>query len=173
VSLDAPSPFVLAHLPLARPGLALDVACGGGRHALALARAGHVVEALDRDPGRCAALAARARAERLPVRVACCDLERLPLPCRRWAVIVDTLYLDRALVPHLVRALAPGGLLLFETFTAPQLATGHPRNPAYVLAPGELLALARDLTVVDYREGPVVRDRGTVHLASLAARAPT
>jgi tellurite methyltransferase len=169
---SAPSPFVLTHLAEGPPGRALDVASGTGRHALAMARAGRRVEAIDRDPGRCAALAARARGERLPVAVACADLEQMPLAPRRYAVVVNTLYLDRTLVPGLVRALVPGGLLLFETFTAEQLATGHPRNPAFVLAPGELLRLAAGLHVIEYREGPVARDGGTVHLASLAARAP-
>jgi SAM-dependent methyltransferase len=167
----APSPFVLEHLAAAPPGLALDVACGAGRHALALAHAGRVVEAIDRSPERCAALARRAASERLAIRTICADLEHFPLPVGRYAVAVDTLYLDRALVPRLVRALAPGGLLLFETFTAAQLATGHPRNAAFVLAPGELLRLAAGLRVVAYREGAAERDGRTVHLVSLAARA--
>jgi SAM-dependent methyltransferase len=167
----APSPFVLAHLADAPPGAALDVACGGGRHALALARRGRRVEAFDRDESRCRALAAVARGERLPVDVVCADLEQFPLPPRRYAVIVNTLYLDRALVPSLLRALRPRGVLLFETFTAEQLATGHPRNPAFVLAPGEVLRLAAGLEVIAHVEGPVTRDGRTVHLASLAARA--
>lgn len=167
-----PSPFVLDHLGLAPPGPALDVACGAGRHALAIARAtGRAVEAVDRDVERCVRLAARARAEGLPIRVVCGDLERMPLPVARYALVVNTLYLDRGLVPALTRALRPGGLLLFETFVVEQLATGHPRNPAYVLGPNELLRLAAGLRVLAYREGPVQRDGRQVHLASLAARA--
>ena len=79
---------------------------------------------------------------------------------------------SHAVVPALLRSLAPGGLILFETFTAGQLATGHPRNPAFVLAPGELLRLTAGVEVLHYREGPVQRDGRLVHLASLAARAP-
>lgn len=172
VTPAAPSPFVLEHLPVAPPGPALDVACGGGRHALALARQGRTVDAIDRAWERCAELSARARAEGLPVRTICADLERMPLPAGRYAVVVNTLYLDRALVPVLVRALRPGGLLLFETFTVEQLATGHPRNPDFVLRPGELRRLTAGLVVVAHREGPVEREGRTLHLASLAARAP-
>jgi hypothetical protein len=84
---------------------------------------------------------------------------------------VNTLYLDRVLVPRLVDALSPGGVLLFETFLEAQLAAGHPRNPTFVLAPGELLRLTAGLQVIAYDEGPVERDGTTVHLASLAARA--
>ena len=170
--MTTPSPFILDHLPLAPNGLALDVACGSGRHTLAIARTGRTVEAIDRDPVACATLAARARAEALPVRVACADLERLVPRPERYALVVDTLYLDRLLVPTLCRALRPGGLLLFETFTVAQLATGHPRNPAFALAPRELLALTAGLEVITYREESTVRDGRPLHLASLAARAP-
>lgn len=168
----SPSPFVLAHLGLAPPGPALDVACGTGRHALAIARTGRHVDALDRDVERLRTLAAAAARERLPIAVACVDLETAPLPAGRYALIVDTLYLDRARVPALRAALAPGGVLLFETFTVAQAATGHPRNPAFLLAPGELRALADGLQVFAYQEGPVERDGRIVHLAALAARRP-
>jgi len=168
----SPSPFVLAHLGLAPPGPALDVASGAGRHALAIARTGRRVEALDRDVERLRELAAAAARERLPVAVACVDLETAPLPVGRYALVVNTLYLDRARVPALRAALAPGGVLLFETFTAGQAASGHPRNPAFLLKPGELRALAGDLTVLAYQEGPVERDGRVVHLASVAARRP-
>jgi SAM-dependent methyltransferase len=163
---------VLEQLALAPPGRALDVACGAGRHALAIARRGWPVDAVDRSWVRCSELGARARAEALGVRVVCADLERLPLVVARYALIVNTLYLDRALVPALVRALLPGGLFVFETFTSAQLATGHPRNPAFVLQPGEILRLAAGLQVLAHREGPVEREGRIVHLASLAARAP-
>jgi SAM-dependent methyltransferase len=171
--MTSPSPFVLEHLGLAPPGPVLDIACGSGRHALAIARTtGRRVEAIDRDPEQCARLAADARRDGLPIRVACADLEQIPLPVGRYAVVVNTLYLDRVLVPALLTALQPGGLLVFETFVVEQLATGHPRNPAFVLAPNELLRLASGLRVLAYREGPVDRDGREVHLASLVARAP-
>lgn len=166
-----PSPFILEHLALAPPGRVLDVACGSGRHALAIARTTErAVDAIDRDRERCAALAADARREGHRIQVVCADLEQMPLPVGRYAVVVNSLYLDRALVPALIDALQPGGLLLFETFAFEQLATGHPRNPAFVLAPNELLRLVSGLRVLAYREGPVARPGGPVHLASLAAR---
>jgi SAM-dependent methyltransferase len=167
-----PSLLVTDHLSLAPAGPALDVACGTGRHALWIARTGRTVDAIDRDVARCLALGSAAVRQRLPLRVVCADLERFPLPRRRYAVVVNTLYLDRRLVPQLIDALAPGGLLLFETFVIEQLATGHPRNPAFVLGPNELLELVAGLRVLNYREGPVDRDGTTVHLASVVARAP-
>ena len=171
-ALGIPSPFVLAHLGLAPPGPALDVAAGTGRHAIAVARTGRRVEAIDHDAERCRTLAVRARDAWLPIDVVCADLERWPLPAGRYAVIVNTLYLDRGLVGPLVHALRPGGILLFETFTVDQLATGHPRNPSFVLGHGELPRLFDALRVLAYREGLVECDGRTMHLASLAARAP-
>lgn len=169
--LAAPSPFVTEHLAAARPGVALDVACGRGRHALALARAGWRVEAIDRSFEACRELQQRAMLERLPIEVVCADLTRLRLPRRRYTVVVDTLYLDRSIVPALVGSLVTGGLLLFETFVVEQLATGHPRDPAFVLQPNELLHLVGSLRVRAFREGPIDRDGRTVHLASVAAEA--
>lgn len=167
-----PSPFVLEQVRHAPEGTALDHACGAGRHALVLARTGRRVHALDRDAGRLTALARSAGDEHLAVRVACVDLERFPLPAGRYAVVVNTLYLDRARVPTLLGALAPGGLLVFETFTVAQAALGHPRNPAFLLQPGELRRLVGGLEVLAYREGAVERDGTVVHLASVAARRP-
>jgi SAM-dependent methyltransferase len=167
----APSPFVMEHLALAPPGPALDVACGTGRHALAIARTGRAVDAVDRSPEACATLGRVAAAAGLPVRVVCADVCTLGLPRRRYAAVIDTLYLERGVLPALVASLLPGGVLLFETFVAEQLATGHPRNPAYVLGPNELLGLVPGLRVLAFREGPVERDGRIAYLASLAARA--
>lgn len=170
--MTSPSPFVLEHLGLAPPGPALDVAAGRGRHSLAIARTGRPVEAIDRDPAACAALLTAARAARLTVRVVCADLERFPLPVARYALVVDTLYLERGLMPSLRRSLRPGGLLVLETFTREQLRTGHPRNPAFMLEPGEILRLTEGLEVIGLREGAAWRDGRMLHLAAVAARAP-
>jgi SAM-dependent methyltransferase len=166
------SPFLLEHLALAPAGPALDVACGRGRHTLAIARTGRVVEAVDNSVEHCAEVARWAVRERLAVRVVCADLTHFPLARRRYALVVNTLYLDRTLVPALLQSLLPGGLLIFETFVVEQLALGHPRSPEFVLGANELLRLAPGLRVLAYREGPVQRGGRTVHLASLAARAP-
>jgi hypothetical protein len=53
----------------------------------------------------------------------------------------------------LVAALAPGGVLLYETFTAAQALRGRPRNPDFLLQPGELRTLVAPLRVIREREG--------------------
>lgn len=142
---------------LPRGGKVLDVACGRGRHALLLASAGFDVHAIDGDPEKVEFL--QETAERLHLSLSCevVDLETDPLPVLPGpcdAVLVFN-YLHRPLLPALRDALAPGGRLFYETFTARQAERGHPKNPAFLLNPGELPALVAPLTVLRSREDEV------------------
>jgi SAM-dependent methyltransferase len=157
--LAAPSPWLLRHLTAlaeaAERGPILDLACGRGRHALPLAERGLPVVALDRDAGLLAELRARARA--LPLRCLRADLETgsgIPVRPGSCGAILVFRFLFRPLAPAIVQALAPGGLLLYETFLrAEGEATGGPRNPAFRLAPGELRALFPELREIASEEG--------------------
>lgn len=136
----APSPWVLRWAPLLRQGGAvLDVACGGGRHSRFFAALGHRVDAVDRDPQAIDALSAVAG-----VRAQCADIENGPWPYEgcSYAAVVVTNYLHRPLFPRLLSALAPGGLLIYETFAAGNERFGRPVNPDFLLRPRELLDLA-------------------------------
>jgi hypothetical protein len=63
-------------------------------------------------------------------------------------------YLHRPLIPAIARVLAPGGLLIYETFTTEQRSLGTgPRNPDYLLEPGELPDLFSELELLDHWEG--------------------
>ncbi len=75
-------------------------------------------------------------------------------------------YLQRSLFPSLRRALRPGGVLLYETFTVAQAARGHPTNPDFLLQPGELPRLVEPLEVIRSREG----EADGRHAAAVAAR---
>ena len=98
-------------------GPVLDVGAGSGRVALALARAGHEVVALDLDPALLEALAARAA--KLPLRTVCADARELALEQRFGCCLVpmQTIQLlggARGRARFLRRArlhLRPGGLL--------------------------------------------------------------
>jgi SAM-dependent methyltransferase len=175
-----PAPFALAWLDAVAAAAALgpvvDVACGRGRHALAAAGRGARTLGLDRDAAALRALAALARAQDLPVACVRADLEggaAFPLaPGRAGAVLVFR-YLWRPLARALAEALAPGGLLLYETFTRAQEKLGHgPRNPAFLLEPGELPRLFPTLRVEVFEEGVEATPRGPEALARLAARRP-
>ena len=96
---------------------------------------------------------ARAAARGLVVRGWSADLTRHPLPPEHFALVVVTRYLQRDLFTALGRTLAPGGVLLYETFTEAQRAHGRgPTSPDHLLKPGELRAAFAHLELVFYEE---------------------
>ncbi|TDV38175.1 methyltransferase family protein [Paraburkholderia caballeronis] len=133
-------------------GAVLDVASGAGRHARWFAQRGHPVAAIDRDAAALATLRDEPRITTVEA-----DLEGAPWPLpddARFAAVVVTNYLHRPLMPRLADALAPGGVLIYETFAQGNETVGKPSNPAFLLAPGELLAaFAPALRVVAYQDG--------------------
>jgi SAM-dependent methyltransferase len=136
-------------------GHALDVACGRGRHAVWLAERGLTTLAIDRDADAVRELNDIARARHLSLHAEVRDLEGRtdPLGPAAYDVIVVVHYLHRPLFPVLIDALAPGGLLVYETFTRAQAARGKPTNPDFLLESGELVELVRPLKVIASREG--------------------
>jgi SAM-dependent methyltransferase len=103
-------------LAAAEDGPVLDVGAGTGRVALDLARAGHAVTALDREPELLDALAERARAAGLSVATFVGDASELALERRFGLVVVpmQTIQLLPERAPFLAaarRRLEPGGLL--------------------------------------------------------------
>ncbi len=171
--IHGPSSWLLqyAHL-LPRGGRVADIAAGRGRHALLLAGAGFDVTAIDRDAAALQRLAAIAARLEWAITTEVRDLEEdVPdLGDGAFDMIVVTHYLHRPLMPALVRALAPGGLLIYETFTTAQAARGKPTNPAFLLEPGELPRLVAPLEVVAAREGDF---DGRMLASVVARRAPT
>lgn len=165
-----PSPWVVAHshhLPVA--GTVLDLACGGGRHARWLAGRNYRVFAVDRDAEALAALAG------IPgVDTAAIDLEggEWPLAGRQFAGIVVTNYLWRPRLADVLALLAPGGVLIYETFMRGNEAYGRPANPDFLLRPGELREVARTagLTELAYVEGYVGEPKPAMRQAICAVR---
>ena len=155
----APSAWLLTHLEVLPPlGRVIDVACGRGRHALHLARLGYRVHAVDRDADLIADLRAAAAQEQLPISCEVVDLETDPPPsfgAGRFDAVLVFRYLHRPLFPSLIEAVAPGGCLIYETFTVAQALRGRPTNPRFLLRPGELVELAGPLAIVDAREGDI------------------
>lgn len=146
-----PSPWIERWGALVpRGSTVLDVACGGGRHSRWFAARGHPVLAVDRDP------AIAAWASGLPgtcARVADLESGPWPFPGETFGAVVVTNYLHRPLLATLVAAVAPGGVLLYETFADGNARFGKPSNPAFLLQPGELLATVQgQLRVVAYED---------------------
>lgn len=92
-------------------GRALDVACGRGRHAIALAHRCYRVDAVDVSPVGLAS--ARERAGILPIRWIEADLDGWEPERDAYAVIVCVDFSDAKVFGRLVRALAPGGVLAY------------------------------------------------------------
>jgi SAM-dependent methyltransferase len=154
-------------------GTVLDLACGTGRHArLALAN-GHPVVAVDRYNAGVVDLLGRSDFEFIDA-----DLEGprgWPLGGRTFDGVVVTNYLHRPLLAAFVAAVAPGGVLIYETFAAGNERFGRPSNPAFLLEPGELLrAVDGRLAVVAYEHGIVESPRHAAvqRICAVDSRAP-
>jgi tellurite methyltransferase len=179
-----PASFVSELLPLLPIGPALDLACGAGRHTLLLAARRQNVTAVDKSVAGLDILEQRALdaglavsrvrnsdtivSSRHGIAPIHADLERAILPADCFALVLCVQYLQRSLFGQIARALVPGGMLLFETYTRAQLEfPGGPRNPGHLLEQGELRAAFPALRLLFYREL-----RAGKGIASLIAQKP-
>lgn len=162
-----PSGWVARFAPLIRKGgLALDLAAGRGRHTRLLLAAGYRVRAVDRDASRLAELG--------------CEVLEIDLESgAAWPLgggydgIVVTDYLFRPILPDIVGALPPGGVLIYETFAVGNERFGRPRNPDFLLKPGELREVCQGLDIAAFEEGEVAEPRPAViqRIAAIRPRA--
>jgi len=166
-----PSEWVIARcLELPPNVLIVDLASGQGRHAMPLAARGRRVLAVDfiesavREAARtCRVSGLVAEASMLPLREASLDA----------LLIVN--FLDRALYAQLWRLLRPGGRSIAETYLrahaelVEQGLARAPRDPAYMLEPGELANLVRPLEVEASHEGLVNDGAGLRYAAGIVA----
>jgi SAM-dependent methyltransferase len=149
--LPAPSAWVTRWAPLVPAGgTVLDLACGSGRHLRWLAAQGWRVTGVDRDETAVEPL-------REVAEIIVADLESegqpWPLPGRRFDGVVVTNYLWRPLLPRIAASLAPGGVLIYETFADGHQQFGRPSNPEFLLQRGELLRAFASLRIVAYEDG--------------------
>lgn len=129
-------------------GAVLDVACGHGRHLRWFAGRGHPVTGIDRDPDAVAAVHDAGCAVQADI-----EAGPWPLPGQAFACVVVTNYLWRPLLPTVLASVAPGGVLLYETFAQGNETVGKPSRPDFLLRHGELLDACRGLRVVAYEDG--------------------
>ncbi len=164
ISFEQPSAWIARFAELIPEGRVLDLACGGGRHARLMAGLGHAVLAVDRDT------AALSAASGPGIDMLAFDLEHpaaashpdWPLFPGIFAGIVVSNYLYRPLLLSLLDSVAPGGILIYETFAAGNGKFGKPSNPDFLLKPGELLEwvnLRPSSRVIAYEDGYQQRPR--------------
>jgi len=168
-SFEQPRPFLVenaAYLPIT--GLALDVAMGLGGNAGLMIERGLQVVGVD-----ISGVAVQRAKERLPSLMAVqADLAQFYFPPATFDVILNFYYLQRDLWPQYLRALRPGGWLVFETLTQEFLTLQPEIDPEYLLAPGELGRAFPSLEIIVYHEGWSVGETGHARpVASLLARA--
>jgi SAM-dependent methyltransferase len=148
---ESPSDWVVRWAPQVKRGPILDLACGEGRHARYFRDLGFDVVAVDRQPVDLPGISFLEK-----------DLEdggRWPLEEYSFGAVVVTNYLHRPLFPRLAESLAPGGVLIYETFMLGNQRFGKPSNPAFLLRPGELREAFAALEVLGFEEGEVARPK--------------
>jgi tellurite methyltransferase len=173
-----PSPLFLSQRSAIRKrsasGPVLDVACGRGRHTIALAQDGIPCIALDRKTDFLVPLAHWGRAQNHPLQCVQTNLENpygLPLQSGVFSTILVFRFLYRPLASALMEALAPGGYLIYETFTEAQAnCPKGPNSKEFLLGKNELPALFKALTLLEYEEGLLEDSQSPSHLARFVAR---
>jgi len=172
-----PAQLLVEHLDLllqkTLPGPVLDLACGNGDNGIFLAQKGCQVTCCDISPQSLGQAEKLAQAHNSRVEIWQVDLEMdgdNPLPRDRYGAILVFRYLHRPLLDCIKKALKNGGLLVYETFTVEQIKFGKPRNPDFLLHPGELLQRFGDWEVIHYFEG--IRENPTRAVAEIVCRKP-
>jgi tellurite methyltransferase len=157
------------------PGLALDIACGAGRHSIYLAERGFRVVAVDWAQAGIDALLAEARrrgvADRIETVVADLEAGELDIEPSRYDVVCDFYFLSRPLFPAMRGAVRPGGLFVAAIHVqSPSAAAPH----RFLLEPGELrrTVLEWGFEVLHERDGES-QEQGHQHAtAEIVARRP-
>lgn len=149
----APSAWVQRWSHLLMPGCSvLDLACGLGRHTQWFARRGHGVTGIDRSEQAIAAVQPWGRG-------VLADIESGPWPLvihdapETFGAVVVTNYLWRPLLPLIQASVAPGGILIYETFADGNASVGKPSRPDFLLQDGELIRAFPELRVIAYEHG--------------------
>lgn len=170
--LPPPHPLVLQAAQSQPPGRALDLACGLGRHALALASLGWQVTAVDASQVALERLQALADAQAVSLQLVLADLARgeFVIEAETYDLIVITCYLQRDLFQAVKQGVRPGGVFVGAIALEDADSTVRPMNPAFLLKPSELGHYFQDWELVICLEAKP--ETGQRAQAQLIARRP-
>ena len=116
------------------------------------AERGHAVTGVDRSPEAVQAICTLGEAVRA-------DIENGPWPLmqgkevRQFDAVIVTNYLWRPLFERISQSLAPGGILIYETFALGNETVGKPSRPDFLLQPAELLRAFEHLNIIAFEQG--------------------
>ena len=167
VSDQLPHPLVLRAADLLPTGRALDLACGLGRHALALAARGWHVTAVDVSSVALSRLTDNDLIEAVHTNLAAHELALSPAS---YDLIVMTNYLQRDLFAALKPAVRVNGLFVAVIAMIDDGPQIKPMNPAFLLAPSELASYFADWELVHSREGKLADKPQRRAMAEIIAR---
>jgi SAM-dependent methyltransferase len=168
----SPSRFLVEQIDRLPRGRALDLATGSGRNAIYLALKGYAVDAIDYSRAAVSQLKSFVNQQSLAVSVKQEDLTTSRIPEATYDLIINFNYLERLLIPQIIKGLKPGGMVLFETYTIEQPRYGKPHNPDYLLKPNELINSFKELHIIYYHERVDHSSEETKAIASLLAQKP-
>ncbi|MBN2825926.1 MAG: methyltransferase domain-containing protein [Campylobacterales bacterium] len=144
---DEPVDLVKYYYVLAHRGVALDIACGKGRHSKFLAQNDFMVDALDISE---IALDSIANTDNINTRSV--DLDEFEFSQDMYDLVVCTYYLNRQLFPAIIEAMRSEAILIYETFVDHPDNTKAPSKPEYLLQEDELKSAFGELEIIYYDE---------------------
>lgn len=155
------------------PGKALDLACGSGRNALFLAEKGYKVTAIDISSTAIKMAQSQALEKGLEINWVVSDLDKFKIN-GQYDVILSFFYVNKKMVPDIIKSLNAGGILIFQSHMLPPVPSKEPHKERFRFKPGEMRQLFKGLKVLDYEERQV-DEEGDRHyyLASLIAQKDT
>ena len=159
-----PATIVKQYAELAPGKNALDIAAGNGRNALFLAKQGFTVDAVDISDAGLKLFAGK----HPNIRPICIDLDNFDIVAGHYELIVNIKYLSRRLFPYILDGLAPGGILIFQTFLdSPKQEKDQAVCRDYRLRENELIEAFSSLKIILYKESAEKNNDEAAYLATL------
>ncbi len=154
-------------------GPIIDLACGEGRNGLFLADKGLPVIFSDRSESALQSVNNALNTVKNESETWLINFEQQginPLEDKQFSAALVFRYLHRPLLPHLLEAILPGGLIIYETFTIDNKQFGRPNNHDFLLKSGELKKYFNGWDILHYFEGVLTNpDRA---IAQIVCRKP-
>ena len=170
--IKEPMPLLARVVDKLKPGRALDVACGTGRHAIFLAERGWQVTAVDGSHVGIELAKATARSRRVEVDWRVSDLERgqFEIEAEAYDLVAIFYYLPRNLFAQIRAGVCAGGLVVAAIHMVDEAPDLKPMNPEFLLQPGELRAEFRGWEILHDYEGTPTETGHKRRSAEIVAR---